>query len=359
MAAVMTRTLPKFVHGFVDRHGKPRYYFRRAGFKQIPLPGLPYSAEFVAAYQTALAGMPQEIGVSRTRVGSVNACLVGYYQSLAFRALAPSTQAMRRAIYERFRNEAGDWRIATLPQKYIFGLLSRMKPVAARNWLKALRALLDFAVAEGFRNDNPATGIRLPKHKSDGHHAWTEDEITKFELHWPIGTRERLAFGLLIFTIQRRSDVIRMGVQNVRDGAIHIRQAKTGTQLVLHIPSPLQTILDATPTNNLTFITTKTGRPFSGNDFSEAFATWVAAAGLPRRCTAHGLRKAGAIRAAMAGATAPQLMAYGGWKSIKEVQRYIAQGEQRLLAQQAVDLIYENKTVRQIGKPKNQAGKPI
>jgi hypothetical protein len=24
---------PKFVHGFIDRHGKARFYFRRPGFK--------------------------------------------------------------------------------------------------------------------------------------------------------------------------------------------------------------------------------------------------------------------------------------------------------------------------------------
>jgi hypothetical protein len=31
------RRPPKFVHGFIDRHGKPRWYFRRAGFKQVRL----------------------------------------------------------------------------------------------------------------------------------------------------------------------------------------------------------------------------------------------------------------------------------------------------------------------------------
>jgi len=34
------RRPPKFVQGFIDRHGKPRFYFRRAGFKTIPLPAL-------------------------------------------------------------------------------------------------------------------------------------------------------------------------------------------------------------------------------------------------------------------------------------------------------------------------------
>jgi hypothetical protein len=36
--------LPRFVHGFVDRHGKPRCYFRRPGFESKPLRGVPYSA---------------------------------------------------------------------------------------------------------------------------------------------------------------------------------------------------------------------------------------------------------------------------------------------------------------------------
>jgi len=47
---------PKFVQGFVDRHGKARFYFRRAGFKSAPLPGLPWSPQFMEAYATALAG---------------------------------------------------------------------------------------------------------------------------------------------------------------------------------------------------------------------------------------------------------------------------------------------------------------
>ena len=135
----MTRIRLQYVHAFRDRHGKIRHYFRRPGFKQIPLPGLPDSAEFMEAYQAALAGMTaprHEIGASRTKPGTVNAAIVGYYQSLAFRELAPGTQAMRRAILERFRIKHGDKRIATLPQKFIAHMLSRMGPVAARNWLK-------------------------------------------------------------------------------------------------------------------------------------------------------------------------------------------------------------------------------
>ena len=54
MGPRVMRHLPKYVHGFVDRHGRPRFYFRRAGFKKVPLPGLPWSPEFMAAYQEVL-----------------------------------------------------------------------------------------------------------------------------------------------------------------------------------------------------------------------------------------------------------------------------------------------------------------
>ena len=48
MGPRVMRRLPKFVHEFIDRHGRPRYYFRRPGFESKPLHGLPYSAAFMS-----------------------------------------------------------------------------------------------------------------------------------------------------------------------------------------------------------------------------------------------------------------------------------------------------------------------
>jgi integrase len=174
----------------------------------------------MAAYQAALAAVSPPPGVSRTKPGTVNAVVVGYYQSNAFRdELAPGTQAERRNILERFREQHGDKRIAMLERKHIIKLLNRMKPAASRNWLKALRALLDFAVAEEFRLDNPAAGIKFRKYKAQSHHAWTQEEIAQFEARWAIGTKPRLALALLLHTAQRRGDVVRMGPQHIRAAA--------------------------------------------------------------------------------------------------------------------------------------------
>jgi hypothetical protein len=90
------RRPPKYVQGFIDRHGRPRFYFRRAGFKTVPLPGLPWSPEFMAAYEEANAGDRQEVGLKRSKPGTVAAAVAGYFGSLAFATLAETTRATRR-----------------------------------------------------------------------------------------------------------------------------------------------------------------------------------------------------------------------------------------------------------------------
>ncbi len=100
----------------------------------------------------------------------------------------------------------------------------------------------------------------------------------------------------------------------------------------------LQQVLDATPCKHLTFITTKSERPFSGEDFSKQFRAWCDAAGLPTRCSAHGLRKAVARRLAKKGASAHQIAAITGHKTLSEVQRYANAANQAKLARQAVAL---------------------
>jgi hypothetical protein len=51
----MTSIMLPYVQEYRDRHGKVRRYFRRPGFKRVPLPGTPGSPLFMAAYEAALA----------------------------------------------------------------------------------------------------------------------------------------------------------------------------------------------------------------------------------------------------------------------------------------------------------------
>jgi integrase len=291
----------------------------------------------MTAYERALAGLPRnEIGADRTKPGTANAAIVGYYQCLAFRELAPTTQYKRRAILERFRSQHGDKRIATLPQEFIRRVLDQMKPGEARNWLKALRGLLDFAVAEKFRADNPARGFVLPKMKSKNRRAWTEPEIEQFERAHQIGSKARLAFALGLFTIQRLGDVIRIGRQHIRNGELTLRQGKTGTPLRLPIVPELQAVLDATPSEHMTFLVAKNGRPYQGADLSQQFRLWCDEAGLPKGCTFHGLRATGCTKLADSGCSAHEIAAWSGHMTLKEVERYTRAANQWRLARSAI-----------------------
>ena len=318
----------RYVQSFVDKKtGAVFHYFRRQGYKRVRLPGLPGSREFIAAYQNALDQPQMPVGAKRTRAGTVNAAIVGYYNStMYFGSLAPGTQAMRRAILERFRADHGDKPIAELPPKFITLTLNKLRPSVACNWFKAIRHLMQYAVAADLCKIDPTQGLKLPKVKSKGIYTWNETEIATYELAWPIGSKARLAFMLLLFTAQRRSDVIRMGRQHIRNGVLQVRQAKTGAVLDVPVHPDLRAIIEATRASILTFLTTKTGKPYSGNDFSEQFRT----------CSAHGLRKAACRRLAEAGCSANEIAAISGHATLSEVQRYTKAADQARMARNAM-----------------------
>jgi integrase len=222
-----------------------------------------------------------------------------------------------------------------LPQKFVVATLNRMKPFAARNWLKAIRALCQFCVTQELCSVDVTQGIKLPKVKSDGHHTWTEQEIARYEATHPVGTKARLAIALLIYTAQRRGDVIRMGRQHIRDGVLIVRQQKTGVTLAIPVHSDLQHVLDATPGEHLTFLTTRSG-PYMGNNFSKQFRAWCSEAELPARCTVHGLRKAACRRLAEAGCSANEIAAISGHATLREIARYTRAVDQEKMAHHAM-----------------------
>ena len=119
----------------------------------------------------------------------------------------------------------------------------------------------------------------------------------------------------------RRSDVVPLGRQHVRDGWLRFTQQKNRSRKPITLQLPvlpaLQAIIDASPVGDMTFLLTAQGRPFTANGFGGWFRERCNEAGHPQ-CSAHGLRKAGAVIAAANGATAHQLMSVFGWLTLKQ-----------------------------------------
>jgi hypothetical protein len=251
--------LPRYVHGFVDRHGKPRYYFRRNGFKKAALPGLPWSADFMAAYQAAIAGQPAAIGAARVLPGSMHALAVSYYSSPEYLAMKANSRRVRRNIIERFCRELdangqrnGDKRAVFLQREHIVRFMAARsaKPESANGLRKALRALMQHAVNIKMRADDPTQGVRpIAAASKHGFHTWDEIEIEQFEARHPVGSKPRLALALGLYSGQACQDVIAMGPQHVRDEILYWTRKKTAhsTAIELFIPvlPELRQTLDA------------------------------------------------------------------------------------------------------------------
>jgi integrase len=333
-----------------DRYGTVRYYFRRPGCKNVRLPGTPGSAEFMQAYQAALAG--ESVAVERVGLGkasgTVAATVRNYLGSAVFAALAPDTKRVRRNYLERFAEEHGDKNIKLLQREHVKAIINAKgaTPGASRNLLAAIAVLMTFAVDSGLREDNPTIGIKRPRLSSGGFPAWSEDDIAAYETQHPIGTQARLALALLLYTGQRRADIIKMGRQHVRNGVITVRQQKTGTLLSLPIHSELQAVLDATPSQNLTYLTTSEGKPFTPSAFSHWFQLRCDEAGVPKRRTAHGLRKAACRRLAEAGCSASIIASISGHKTLDEVSRYTKDADQLHMARQVMEAITRTSTYK-------------
>jgi integrase len=362
MGQRMMRRLPKFVHGYLDRHGKPRHYLRRPGRVPIALPGLPWSPEFMDAYVAAMNdSIPVTIGIRRTKPGTVEEAVARYLGSRTFTGFAPGTQAMRRAILERFRVEHGEKRICKLQPEHVARLIGRLRPYAQRNMLKTLRSLMAFSRTEGLIIADPTVGVKLAKVKdTGGFPTWPVECIEQYRAAHMLGTRARLALELLYGTMQRRSDAVKIGPQHVQNGILSLHQQKTGADIDIPVLPELQAAIDAMPRGgHLAFLTTEHGKPFTAAGFSYWFGEMCKQAGVPKNLSAHGLRKAGATRLADHGCTDHEIMAWGGWRTLKEVQRYTKAANRKRLAKQAADKLKAGTKVANLGERlANQKKKP-
>ena len=250
-------------------------------------------------------------------------------------------------ILEKFRSEHGDKPVALLTRQHINAMLANKvtTPAAANHWLRMVKSLMVFAVEEGWRGDNPTVGIRRIKNRSAGFHTWDETRDRKIREAAPGRSKARLALALLLYTAQRRSDVVRMGRQHVRDGVVHVRQQKTGAKLAI----PLHPALAAHHRGD-------TERPpdLSHDQLWEiihsrpALGIGSASSAMRpdylRHCAAHGLRKAACRRLAEAGCSANVIASISGHTTLTEVARYTKAADQERMARDGMAAISRTET---------------
>ena len=353
----MPRKLPPFVECWRDRHGRVRVYFRRGKGQRTALSSSIGSDEFNAAYQTALTGQiaAKREGRVASEPDSIAALINSYMRSAAHVSLRATTKAGYATTIRVLREVHGHRTLAGLTREQIVaGILQPYadRPGAALAILKILRVLIRHAIDIGRLKHDPSLGIRRPKTKEI--RSWTNSQIEAFERRWPIGTKQRLAFALFLYTGQRRSDVHRMTWADVTETSIRVVQQKTGTKLTIPLHRDLLALLGVADRDHVTILNTYYGRPFTVDGFGQWMRDAITAAGLPLECTPHGLRKAAGRRLAEAGCSANEVMSVLGHKTLAEAERYTREADQMKLATAAV-LKLEGRNVNRVAQT-NSAG---
>jgi integrase len=218
------------------------------------------------------------------------------------------------------------------------------KLAASKHRVQALRIMLAWGVEQEYLTVNVAADVKPHKYKKVGFHTWTAGEVKQYLARHDVGSKARLAMSLMLFTGARRSDAVEFGPANIKDGWLTFTPNKTSAssakKLQLPVLPQLRAVLDESEVGEVAFLQTNYMQPFTANGFGSWFRERCDEAGLPH-CTAHGLRKAGAVIAAENGATEKQMMAIFGWDSPALAALYSKDANQKKLAKASMHLLIE------------------
>jgi integrase len=336
----MPRPRPPHLRHETTRHGS-RVWYVRIGGNRIRLRADYGTDEFWTQYHAAVNGeRPQS---TKASAGSLAWLIARYRETPAWTSLSLATRRQRENIMRQIIESAGRTPYSAITSATIAAGRDRRgkTPFQARHFLDTMRGLFEWAKEAQFVKSNPATTVKYPLLKSgEGFPIWMEQDVTAYETHWPLGTRQRVWISVLLYTGLRRGDAVRLGRQHVRDGIATIRTEKTGTEVYLPMLPELQEAIERGPTADLAFVCGSNGKPMTKESFGNAFRDACREAGVNK--SAHGLRKIGATRAANNGATVAQLNAIFGWSGSKMASLYTANADRARLARENMDKMRTN-----------------
>jgi integrase len=330
----------RYVHSFVDKTGRVRFYFRYHG-QRWPLPGQPGSAEFAGRYdelrqQHVAARQTSNVAFGPNTLGVV---IEKYISSEEFRSKAYRTRRQYRRILDRIREICGRALIIDLREEHVREVRKRFLPATftADESVMLLSMIWVFAKEHlAMRlGPNPTTDVRKLHKQSWTHEPWPIGVIEKFEVEARPKPNAELALLLLLYTGQRAGDVAAMKWERYDGEGIQVRQQKTDELLWIACHSRLKHALDHAERKSEYILTTQNGSGYSAGSFCNMIAVATAQIG-HGEYTAHGLRKNAAIELAQAGCPVPEIMAITGHKTYRMALHYASQADQKKLAQQAI-----------------------
>jgi integrase len=343
---VMPRKLPLNVE---RNHVKGHTYlsFRIGKGPRIRLPDDPTSQEFRDAYAAAMAGeTPTKPQIKVDPPGSIGALIASYKASGAFKGPRDTSKVGYMSRLETIRVDHGHRSVAGLTKERIKTFILDPlvdRPGAALDTLKKLRILIRYAIEKEWLAGDPSVGIKRPK--GNEIRAWTDAELAAFERRWPIGTKQRVAYALMLNMGTARVDTHALTWHQVDTDAKYTRH-KTNVPVEMDVAEDLRKALEAIPRKHITVINSNHGKPYTVDSFSGFMRDAIRAAGLPLDCQPHGLRKTLGRLMADAECTAHEIMAALGHTTLAEAERYTREADRRRGGKRAVAKLDEHRRNR-------------
>ena len=330
----------RYVHSFIDKTGRVRFYFRHQG-KRWPLPGEPGTGEFAARYDELLQEHVAARRANNVTFGPNTLGLVieKYLGSEEFTSKARGTRRKYRRILDRLKEICGRALVADLREQHVRDIRKRFPGSSAADMAVTLLSGIwtfakeDLAMRLGA---NPAADIRRLHKRGWEHEPWPAEVIEKFEAEARPQPNAALALLLLLYTGQRVGDVAAMKWEDYDGRKIWVRQQKTGNWLSIQCHSRLRDAVNRAERNSEYILTTQRGSGYGSGALGNMIMLATTKLGF-KQYTAHGLRKNAAIAMIEAGCEVPQVMAVLGHKTYEMALRYASERDQERLAQQAID----------------------
>lgn len=327
----------RYVQQFRDRHGRLRTYFRFRG-QRFPLPD-PEDEGFSAEYRRLCQTVAGRAATPSPSADTLAWLVDAYQGSPEFKRLGDRTRRDYAAALAAIVEAHGDKRFAPLRRP---GVMKHIRdpladtPRKADQHVAVLSAVYSWAVTREIVRENPCAGVGKLYQAGEGYRAWSADEIARFLVgctEW-----EFLVFALALYTGQRPGDLCKLTWFQYDGAAFRIRQGKTKQPLVIHAHPVLQAVLAELPRTDGTILAKADGSPIPRSSLSSRWSATQRRIGL-RGCTLHGLRTTHATALAEGGASARQIMASTGHRTLSMVEHYTRHAEQARLSQASVAML--------------------
>jgi len=322
----MKRQLPPHVY-----LKKGVLYFQRRGWDTTRIAAKPHTPEFAREYAILLGGSKPVYAGQAT----FTALVVSYVKSHKYTDLAPRTKTDYSAVLEWVKEKLGPLPVDKMQRKDVIrAQTANAATVRFANYIvQVIRILMEHAIDQGWRIDNPAKKVALLKSGRAPREAWPRDMVEAYRA--TATGRALLVFELCIGTGQRIGDVLRMGWADMDGDGINVRQGKTGARLWVPLTPRLRAVLASTARIGLTLCAWgPAGKPThyrTAADMVMAVRVEIGA----EAYDLHGLRYTAAAELAAAGCSDELIMSVTGHRTKAMVERYSGPERQKTRAKLA------------------------